>query len=61
MEALSYGVLNVLEAMLGHDDIVDPLGPNPDPEADMTNVLSQLIDLHLKIHNHLLDEINHQE
>ena len=47
LEALSFGVLNLIKAMLGHDDTVDPLGPKPDPEADMTNVLRQLIDLHL--------------
>jgi len=47
LEALSYGVLNVMKVMLGQDDVIDPLGPKPDPESDMTNVLSQLIDLHL--------------
>lgn len=45
--ALAHGVLNVLYRLLGQDDISDPLGPAPDPEADMTMVMSKLRSLHL--------------
>ena len=46
-EALSFGVLNVIRALLDTDTPLDPLGKNPIPEADMTNLLTQLHQLHL--------------
>ncbi len=46
-EALSFGVLNVIRALLGNDNPLDPLGKSPMPEADMTNLLTQLCQLYL--------------
>lgn len=45
--ALSYGVLNTAYALMGHEDIADPLGPSPKPEPDMTDLILQLERLHL--------------
>ncbi|HET6445717.1 MAG TPA: histone deacetylase [candidate division Zixibacteria bacterium] len=45
--ALSHGVLNTIYRLLGVDEVSDPLGPSPQPEHDMTSVLSALLDLHL--------------
>ncbi len=45
--ALTYGVLNVLNALLARDDIQDPLGPMPQPEQDVTDLLQQLKRRHL--------------
>ena len=46
-EALSIGVLNVIRALLDIETPIDPLGYSSQPEADMTNLLSQLMKLHL--------------
>lgn len=46
-QALAYGVLNLTYVLLGQDLIQDPLGPLPHPEASVTNLLSQLKQLHL--------------
>lgn len=48
-EALTYGVLNVVYALLGRDEIHDPLGPTPHSEQDVTDLLSQLKQRHLLI------------
>lgn len=45
--ALTYGVLNVLYALLARDAIHDPLGPMPQPEQDVTDLLQQLKRRHL--------------
>jgi len=45
--ALSHGALNTVYRLMGTEDLSDPLGPSPQPEHDMTNVLAQLRDLHL--------------
>ncbi|MEW5987626.1 MAG: histone deacetylase [Chloroflexota bacterium] len=47
LRALSYGVLNVAYALLGRDQTEDPLGPMPQPESDVTNLLVELQRLHL--------------
>jgi acetoin utilization deacetylase AcuC-like enzyme len=45
--ALSYGVLNTTYALTGREFIADPLGPTPQPEPDMTDLILQLERLHL--------------
>lgn len=44
--ALTYGVLNALYALIGRDMIHDPLGPMPDPEQDISQLLQQLKQRH---------------
>ncbi|MCA9969393.1 MAG: histone deacetylase [Anaerolineales bacterium] len=45
--ALTYGILNMIYALLGRDEIHDPLGPMPSPEQDVTILLRQLKQRHL--------------
>jgi acetoin utilization deacetylase AcuC-like enzyme len=45
--ALSYGVLNAIYALLGRDQVEDPLGPAPSDERDMSKVLAVVQRLHL--------------
>ncbi len=45
--ALADGVLNTAYALLGQDQIVDPLGPMPGSERDVTDLLDSLGQLHL--------------
>ncbi len=47
IEALSYGILNVIYALLGRDEILDTLGPMPKIENDITNLLYRLKQRHL--------------
>jgi acetoin utilization deacetylase AcuC-like enzyme len=47
LEALHYGILNVLYALLGRDQIVDPLGSMARPEQNVTHLLGALKELHL--------------
>jgi acetoin utilization deacetylase AcuC-like enzyme len=47
VDALSYGILNTFYALLGRDEIQDPLGMSPQSEADVTELLVQLKDRHL--------------
>ena len=47
LEALRYGILNVIYALLGRDEIRDPLGPMPHPEQDIGPLLQQLKERHL--------------
>ncbi|KPK13421.1 MAG: hypothetical protein AMJ56_01865, partial [Anaerolineae bacterium SG8_19] len=47
LEALGYGVLNVVHVLTGRDQVNDPLGPTPQSEPNITNLLSQLRVLHL--------------
>lgn len=46
-DATTYGILNVVNALLGQDEILDPLGPMPYPEQDITYLLRQLKQNHL--------------
>ena len=47
LDALSYGVLNTVYALLGLDQLEDPLGPLPQAEADVGELLALLQQLHL--------------
>ena len=47
VDALSYGILNVLYALLGQDETVDPLGPMLENESDVTDLLHLLKQRHL--------------
>jgi acetoin utilization deacetylase AcuC-like enzyme len=47
LDALAFGVLNTVFALNYRDKIVDPLGFAPNPEKDMSKVLSLLRRLHL--------------
>lgn len=47
VDALSYGILNTFYALLGRDEIKDPLGKSPQSEADVTELLSHLKERHL--------------
>lgn len=46
-DATTFGILNVVNALLGRDDILDPMGPMPYPEQDITHLLRQLKQSHL--------------
>jgi acetoin utilization deacetylase AcuC-like enzyme len=46
-QALAHGVLNVVYALLGADEVIDPLGPSPYASPDVTALLDQLKRLHL--------------
>lgn len=46
-EALHHGLLNLVQGLLGHDNVQDPLGSAPGRERDVTNLLVQLQKLHL--------------
>ncbi len=47
LEALTYGILNVMYALLGRDEIYDPIGPSSQPEQDLTQLLQDLKRRHL--------------
>ncbi len=47
LTALTYGILNTIYALLGRDDVQDPLGPMPQKEQDVTDLLRQLKERHL--------------
>jgi acetoin utilization deacetylase AcuC-like enzyme len=47
--ALSHGVLNTIYALLGRDEIVDPLGPAPEAGRDISQLLYSLQQRHLLI------------
>ncbi|MDX1613468.1 MAG: histone deacetylase [Candidatus Promineifilaceae bacterium] len=46
-DALSLGVLNTLYALMGTDQVEDPLGPAPQAEPDLSSLLERLQRLHL--------------
>jgi len=46
-EALTYGILNAIYALLGRDDIYDPIGAGSQPEQDMSQLLQALKRRHL--------------
>jgi hypothetical protein len=39
VDALHCGILNVFYALLGKDEIIDPLGPMPQSEQDVSDLL----------------------
>ncbi len=47
VDALAYGILNVFYALLGQDQIQDPLGGMPQSETDVTELLHHLKTRHL--------------
>lgn len=47
LNALTYGILNTVYALLKRDEIQDPLGPMPQQEQDVTDLLQQLKERHL--------------
>lgn len=46
-DALTFGILNVIYALLGRDEIHDPIGAGSQPEQDMTQLLHALQKRHL--------------
>jgi acetoin utilization deacetylase AcuC-like enzyme len=46
-EALSFGVLNVLNVLDSRDEVVDPLGLSPNSEPDIKPLIQRLRTLHL--------------
>jgi len=47
LDALSYGVLNLLSMLTGIEDFVDPLGPSPHREIQVEDLVDQLLSIHL--------------
>lgn len=47
LEALRYGVLNLVYALIGRDEIADPLGQMPEREQTVTGLLERLQSLHM--------------
>lgn len=47
LQALAYGVLNLAYALNGRDRVQDPLGPLPQAETAVDDLLNQLKQLHL--------------
>lgn len=47
LQALTYGVLNVVYALVGRDEVHDSLGPMPHAESDVTDLIHQLKRRHL--------------
>jgi acetoin utilization deacetylase AcuC-like enzyme len=47
LDALTYGILNVIYALLGRDEIYDPIGASSQPEQDLTLLLRALKRHHL--------------
>ena len=46
LEVLGYGILNVAYALLGEDEVVDPLGPFDMPGRGTEDLVEQLIRIH---------------
>lgn len=46
-QALAYGILNTFYALLGQDQLQDPLGPTNQPETDVTELIQTLQARHL--------------
>lgn len=49
IEALTYGILNVVHALLGKDEITDPIGPMPQSEENVTPLIDKVKQRHLLI------------
>ena len=47
LQALRYGLLNTVKTLLGRDDMADPLGPAPQGEVPVTNLLRTVRERHL--------------
>lgn len=47
LTVLTFGILNTIYALLGRDEVQDPLGPMPKKEQDVTDLLRQLKERHL--------------
>jgi acetoin utilization deacetylase AcuC-like enzyme len=47
LRVLTLGILNNIYALLSRDEINDPIGPMPDNEQDVTDLLLQLKERHL--------------
>jgi acetoin utilization deacetylase AcuC-like enzyme len=41
-DVLHHGLLNLLYALLGRSDVIDPIGPSPQSETDISPVMDQL-------------------
>ncbi len=41
-DVLTYGIINVFNALLGRDKVLDPFGAMQEPEQDIANLLEQL-------------------
>lgn len=48
LDALAYGVLNSLYALLGRDELRDPLGPYPHRESNIDDLIAGIHKMHLK-------------
>jgi acetoin utilization deacetylase AcuC-like enzyme len=46
LQVLSYGILNTLRLLSGHDDVEDPLGPSPWAEPSIDALLNQIKEIH---------------
>lgn len=46
LDVLSCGVLNAFYALLGEETLVDPLGPAPNPEESVDELITKLKDVH---------------
>ncbi|MFN3705561.1 MAG: histone deacetylase [Thermoflexales bacterium] len=46
LAALSYGVLNCFRILLGQDDVEDPLGPSPEQEPEVDEIVAQVSQVH---------------
>jgi len=46
LQVLAHCVLNTCEMLLGSENVVDPLGPSPWPERDISDLLAQIKSLH---------------
>jgi acetoin utilization deacetylase AcuC-like enzyme len=48
IDVLTYGILNVVYALIGRDTIYDPIGPMPQTEENVTDLLERLQQRHLR-------------
>lgn len=48
LDVLTLGIANVFQALNGRDDIYDPIGPMPQAEQDVTDLLEGLKQRHLR-------------
>jgi len=46
LKVLSYAVLDTFKALLGDEDVVDPLGPSPRAEVDISDLLTAVKRVH---------------
>jgi acetoin utilization deacetylase AcuC-like enzyme len=48
LDVLRLGIANVFQALNGRNEIFDPIGPMPEPERDVTDLLEALRQRHLR-------------